>query len=148
MGLEIKGKFKHESIEIGELNTLWNEMDISVTDDRDKIRTCTTMTPRTSRRNCSVLNQTIETNMSQLAPQNREEAFAWQFKDDASMLMKHALTNNPKDFEYALTVLEAHISAYRNKRLRKACAKVKKKHLATETWFKKQYPSLYKNRKK
>lgn len=54
--------------------------------------------------------------MSRLDPKNREQAFAYQFEDDVRVLHNISLAE-PDKFEKGLSTLEAHIAAYRNKRL-------------------------------
>ena len=59
--------------------------------------------------------------MSRLLPKNREEAFTHQFQDDVKIL--RAFSSNPKSFNKQLSVIDAHIKAYRSIRLRNICKK-------------------------
>ena len=49
--------------------------------------------------------------MSRLNPENREEAFTYQFEDDVKMLRACAL-NGQDTFKKALDTLKTHISTY------------------------------------
>lgn len=64
---------------------------------------------------------------SRLDPRNREEAFAYQFEDDVRVLHACALAGETH-FEKALQTIEIHISAYRNKNLRKRSDKQRAKY--------------------
>ena len=81
--------------------------------------------------------------MSRLEPINREDAFTYQFEEDVRVL-KCLARQGEADFEKGLQTLEAHISAYRNKNLRKASEKAQKKNAETQAYLKKNFPKLYK----
>lgn len=74
--------------------------------------------------------------MSKFDPKNREEAFSYQFEDHTKML-KVASLSGEKEFEQVLQRIEATISAYRNKKLRKACAKAEAKSKERSEWAEK-----------
>lgn len=65
--------------------------------------------------------------MSKQLPKNREDAFAYQFEDDVKMLHSMALISK-EGFRKHLAVLQAHIDAYNNLDLQKACEDAEIKH--------------------
>ena len=72
--------------------------------------------------------------MSKQLPNNREEAFVYQFEDDIKMLK--SLCNLSKDgFKKHLSILQAHIDAYNNKELQKKCQEAEEKHLKTKEFL-------------
>lgn len=72
--------------------------------------------------------------MSRLDPLTREQAFAYQFEDDVKLLRSISLTSrdNKTAFEKQLAVLQAHIDAYNNKKLQKACKDAEANHEITK----------------
>jgi hypothetical protein len=76
--------------------------------------------------------------MSKQLPNTREEAFAYQFEDDVKILHSMAVLNK-EGFRKHLAVLQAHIDAYNNEELQKACDEAERKHQIRNQYMKDNY---------
>lgn len=65
--------------------------------------------------------------MSRFDPKTREEAFAYQFEDDVKIIFSLGLLSK-EAFKKHLSILQAHIDAYNNEDLQKACLDAEQKY--------------------
>lgn len=79
--------------------------------------------------------------MSKQLPHNREEAFAHQFRDDADKLYSLSLLSK-EAFQKHLVILQAHIDAYNDEGLQKACEEAERKHKIRTQYMQVNYPFL------
>ena len=79
--------------------------------------------------------------MSKMFPDSREEAFAYQFEDDARRL--HSMAKLGKEeFKKYLAVLQSHIDAYNDPGLQKACEDAEEKHKQQKVFMQEKFPTL------
>ena len=77
--------------------------------------------------------------MSRQDPNNREEAYLYQFEDDCKLL-RLASIRGEDEFEKILQKIELDIKMYRSVKLRKISKKAKDKTNETRKYMRENYP--------